>query len=194
MENEQVQNKKMPIPWHGDFLDSVVVTDKTGEVIVSLFPPEPDHITSQTILKGVNIRESLLTPVVSGTITCLNTQSRNTGVLLFDKIKPLDHLQIGFKSRIHPIDPDDFDFNVFLGIILNKNIVTDEGSLGSAMDGFQKTNIFVLEFMNSDLYEATKKPSIEIPENESDIKDFIGWIADGGIGPDGISSGYSRPF
>jgi hypothetical protein len=48
--------------------------------------------------------------------------------------------------------------------------------------------------MNSDLYEATKKPSIEIPENESDIKDFIGWIADGGIGPDGISSGYSRPF
>lgn len=40
---------------------------------------------------------------------------------------------------------------------------------------------------------TTLKPAIEIPENESDIKDFIGWIADGGDGPN-AGEGYSSPF
>jgi hypothetical protein len=189
----QVQDKKMPIAWHGDFLQNVAVTDETGEVIVNLFPPDSNYITSQTILKKVHILESIMSPVVSGSLTCLNTQFQTDGVFLFDKIKPLNYLQINFKSRIHPQDSGDFDHTKFSGIILNKTVITDEGALNSPMDGFQKTNMFILEFMNSDLYNATQKPSIKIPENELQIKDFIGWIADGGIGADG-SVGYSRPF
>lgn len=190
---KRVKNKRMPIPWHGDFLQNVVVTDKQGEVIVSLFPADGNHAKTQTLLKGLNIVESLMSPTVSGTLNCLNTQSETDGVFLFDKIKPLDYLQIGFKSRVHPTDGGNFDFTAFQGIILNKTVITDEASLNGPMDGFQKINIFVLEFMNADLYEATLKPAIEIPENESDIKDFIGWIADGGDGPN-AGEGYSRPF
>jgi len=189
---KKITKKRMPIPWHGDFLNSVVVTSKTGEVIVSLFPADRNHIKTQTILKNINISESLFTPVVSGSLSCLNTQSQEDGVFLFDKIKPLDYLQIGFKSRVHPSDPGDFDFTVFQAIILNKTVITDEAALNGPMDAFQKTNMFVLEFMNSDLYNATLKPAIEIPKNDLDIKDFIGWISDGGIGPDG--NAYSRPY
>jgi hypothetical protein len=51
------------------------------------------------------------------------------------------------------------------------------------MNNEQKTRIFKLDFMNKDIFKANLKTPWEIPDNDNEQNDFVGWIADDGTRP-----------
>ena len=154
------------LPFFGNFLISVYIGGN------QIFPQTADTFRGgQSVVKGIKITESMFSPIVQGNIILLDINN------ISSYIKPFMEIDIQFNPNIGG-DPV-----TFTGIITQLDIMTDDAVNSTDMNNEQKTRIFKLDFMNKDIFKANLKTPWEIPDNDNEQNDFVGWIADDGTRP-----------
>jgi len=138
-----------------------------------IFPNETLTTYGTTVLNSLSITESIFTPLVTG-----NLIVNDTGNFVENL-----HIQ-GFEDIIieYKKSGDTVKFN---GIIIDVNLLTNDGVLSTQMNKLQRNRSYSLSFMNKDLFLANFKNILEIPEPVQNkeppfkftSKDFIGWIS-----------------
>ena len=157
------------LPFFGNFLISVYIDD------IQIFPQTTDTFKGgQTIVKRIKITESMFSPIVQGNIMLLDINN------ISSQIKPFMEIVIRFNPNIGGNTSTPVTFT---GIITQLDIMTDDAVNSTDMNNKQKTRIFQLDFMNKDIFKANLKTPWEIPDNDNEQNDFVGWIADDGTRP-----------
>lgn len=158
------------LPFAGKFLVSIILSSsKFGSV--SLFPQ--DSVTfkgGQTIIKNMKITESLFSPIVQGSVILLDVGNFSDNA----NLEGFETISISFRRNNleQPI--------TFIGIVTQYSVINDDAEHSSDMNPNEKTRAIRLDFMNKDIFFANRNIAWEIPDNDDDRTDFLGWIADSG--------------
>jgi hypothetical protein len=150
-----------------------LISDRFGEF--SIFPRTMEY--GIDILNNLTITESILTPLVTGTLIVHDVGNFIENL----NIQGFEDLELKYKKAGNEV--------VFRGIIVDVNLLTNDAVLSEKMNSVQKLRAYSMSFMNKDLFLANFKNIQEIPEpknpNQSaqndepkfTNKDFIGWIS-----------------
>ena len=152
------------LPFFGNFLISVYIGD------IQIFPQTADTFKGgQTVVKSVKITESLFSPIVAGSILILDINNISSNIILPIPIRIVFNPNIDNSESNTPV--------TFDGIVTQSYVVTDDAVNSTNMNPEQKYRVLQLDFMNQDIFLANQKIPWQIPKNDNDQNDFVGWIA-----------------
>lgn len=156
--------------------NSLFTTDNLEKIVIksskfndlTVFPQKTQIIGGLPIFQSIVIKETVFSPVVSGTLTVYDIGNfiENYNIEGFEDIEFTFKKVKSGKSII------------FKGIITDVTLLTNDSVLSSKMNAEEYVRIFSLTFMNKDLFIANYVTPQEPDSKKQDIpKDWVGWIS-----------------
>jgi len=168
------------LPFVGRFLQKVSIIHNSVEI--RIFPgTQYTSMGGQTPLRDITISNSMLSPIIGGSVTILDAIYNNVGHLISQLIAERDIITIEFYPYLN--SENEAVLVSFKGIITEKTIITDDAQNTTAMSGEQKYRVIVLTIMNADIAAADESPVWTSPKAVTDVTgmlDLVAWIADDG--------------